>query len=313
MEAPTGQVLLYDAGPTDGNVASQLRSLGIEHIDLIVASHNHSDHIGGLVEVFAQFSVNFYIDNAFPHTTRMYERVWETFLESGAQLLDPEPRTINLGDVRLTIIPPTGDHGLDQNNNIVGVRLDYGKFSAFFPGDAEEAQWLAWLRDHPDVLTPVTLHQASHHGSRHGDIPQTIGALQPEFVVIGVGRGNSYRHPHDEALLMYSGLPVYRTDLHGRIVVNAEEDGTYTVAYETGTLDIAENIPYFPGCIDINTASFEELQLIQQIGPERAQQVIEMRAIFPFRTVESLLRVRGIGAVRLGQIQDEGIACVFVE
>lgn len=313
MQAPTGQVLLYDAGPADGDVASQLRSLGVEHINLIVASHNHTDHIGGLVEVFAQFSVNFYIDNAFPHTTRMWDRVWETFLESEAQLLDPEPRTINLGDVRLTVVPPTGDHSLDQNNNIVGIRLDYGAFSAFFPGDAEEAQWRAWLQDYPDVLSPVTLHQASHHGSRHGDIPETIGALQPEIVVIGVGHGNSYKHPHEEALLMYSGLPVYRTDIHGRIVIHASEDGSYTVEFETGTLEVAENIPFFPGCVNINTASFEELQLIKQIGPDRAQQVIDLRTIFPFRTVESLLRVRGIGPVRIEQIFEEGIACVFVE
>lgn len=313
VQAPSGQTLLYDAGPASGDVAAQLRSLGIERIDLVVASHNHDDHIGGLVDVFAQFPVNFYIDNAFEHTTRTYERVWEAFLETGAQLLEPNMRTINLGDVRLTVVPPMGDQSLDQNNNIVGIRLDYGAFSAFFPGDAEEAQWRAWLRDFPDVLSPVTLHQASHHGSKQGDIPQTIGALRPEIVVIGVGLDNSYKHPHEEALLMYSGLPVYRTDLHGRIVITGKQDGSYTVEYETGTLEVAEGIPYFPGCVNINTASFEELQLIKQIGPDRAQQVIDLRAIFPFRTVESLRRVSGIGPVRMEQIFEEGIACVFVE
>ncbi|GGK36497.1 hypothetical protein GCM10010965_31800 [Caldalkalibacillus thermarum] len=60
-------------------------------------------------------------------------------------------------------------------------------------------------------------------------------------------------------------------------------------------------------CIDINSASFEELQQIVHIGPERAQQIIELR---PFYSLDDLLRVDGIGPSRLQDIKDQGLACV---
>ncbi len=229
ITAPTGQTVLYDAGPASSQVAEQLRELGVTGLNLVISSHAHADHIGGMAEVIQLFQPVFYMDNGVPHTTRTYERTLQAALASDAQLLEPVRRTLNLGDVRLVIIPPAQVRARDQNNSSVGLRIDYGSFSALLPGDAEAEQWDYWLREHSDLLGPVDVHMASHHGSRNGDTVRGMSVLEPETVVISLAADNQYGHPHMEALLNYSGSTVYRTDLHGRISIKASPDGSYTV------------------------------------------------------------------------------------
>jgi competence protein ComEC len=77
----------------------------------------------------------------------------------------------------------------------------------------------------------VHVHKASHRGSRNGDTPEAIRALGPEVVVIGLAAGNTYGHPHEEALALYRsvGATVYRTDRHGQVTVEAHRSGEYRV------------------------------------------------------------------------------------
>lgn len=229
ITAPTGQTVLYDAGPANGGAADQLRELGVTGLNLVIASHAHADHIGGMAEVIQLFEPVFYMDNGMTHTTRTYERTLQAALDSQVQLLEPIRRTLNVGGVQLLIIPPAQTSASDQNNNSIGLRVDYGSFSALLPGDAEAEQWSYWLREHPDLLGRVHVHMASHHGSSNGDTVQGMAALEPEVVVMSLAADNQYGHPHVEALLNYSGSTVYRTDQHGRIVIKAEPDGSYTI------------------------------------------------------------------------------------
>lgn len=229
IQAPTGQTVLYDAGPRTGNAAATLRALGVEQLNLVIASHAHEDHIGGMGDVLSTYRPAFFMDNGIAHTTRTYERTLEAVHGAGSQLLGPEHRAISLGDVTLTIAPPPGTNTRDQNNNSIGLRIDYGSFSAFLSGDAEESQWNWWLHNHPDLFEPVTLHLSSHHGSRNGDTHAVIAALQPRVVAISLGSGNSYGHPHAEVLDLYQQAIVYRTDQHGHVQVRACPDGRFSL------------------------------------------------------------------------------------
>lgn len=229
ITAPTGQAVLYDAGPAGANVVAELQQLGVTNLNLVIASHAHADHIGGMADVIDVFRPAFYMDNGLPHTTRTYERTLEAALASEAQLLEPIRRSIGLGEVQLLVLPPAQVRATDQNNNSIGLRIEYGEFSALLPGDAEAEQWGFWLQEHADLLGIVQVHMASHHGSRNGDTAAGIAAVAPEVVVITTGADNQYGHPHPEALNHYYGATVYRTDLQGRITVNAAVDGSYTV------------------------------------------------------------------------------------
>jgi competence protein ComEC len=234
IRAPTGQSVLYDGGDRGSDIVRRLREQGVTELTLVIASHNHADHIGGLSEVIRAFRPAYVMENGLPHTTRTYERFLEAIEAAGSQLLEAERRTIRLGDAELLIIPPSGRSSWGQNDNSVGVLVQFGSFRASLMGDAEHRQFGWWLQSHSDIFQPVQVHKASHHGSRNGDTPGALRALRPEVVVIGLGLDNSYGHPHHEALSRYRqlGAKICRTDVHGDITIEASRTGNYSLTTE---------------------------------------------------------------------------------
>jgi competence protein ComEC len=308
IQSPTGQAVLYDGGERSAGLAEQLRRRGVRGLDLVIASHNHADHIGGLPEVIREFRPRFVMDNGVPHTTRTYENFLQAIEAAGSQLLAAERRTIRLGDAELEIIPPPGRSAWGHNDNSVGVRVRFGEFRATLLGDAEHRQFEWWLRQHRDAFEPVQVHKASHHASRNGDTPEAIRALRPEVVVIGVGADNTYGHPHPEALELYRSINavVYRTDEHGAVSIEARSSGEYAVRTERGEAQPATAA----SCVDVNRAATDELLRILHIDAERAEQILRLRQERAFRSVGELTRVSGIGAARVREIQEQGLACV---
>jgi competence protein ComEC len=235
IRAPSGRSVLYDGGSDGDRLLALLDSAGVTSLELVIASHNHADHIGGLVGVMERYRPRFVVENGIPHTTRTYERFLRAVLAAGSQRLEPTRRTIMLDSVRLVILPPPARAALGQNDNSVGLRVEFGEFSATMLGDAEPRQQDWWLATHPDLFGPVQVHKASHHGSANGDTPAMLGVLRPGVVVIGVGAENRYGHPHPDMLALYRefGADVYRTDVHGTVKIFAQDGGqTRTVMRE---------------------------------------------------------------------------------
>lgn len=235
--SPAGPNVLYDAGESPSRIITHLQAVGVSRLDLVVASHNHTDHIGGLAEVIRLFRPRFYLDNGLPATTLTYRRVLEALQLTGTQLLDPTSRQIRLGDdAFISVLPPSGMPGWDQNDNAVGLILTVGQFRLSLGGDAEERQWNWWIRHHLDLLGRVHVHKASHHGSTNGDTAAALSVLAPDAVVISVGRNNGYGHPRPEALRLYAehGSTTFRTDINGTVLVEADASGRYAIRVERG-------------------------------------------------------------------------------
>jgi beta-lactamase superfamily II metal-dependent hydrolase len=185
-----GKTALVDAGGS-ARIASYLQSLHVDTIDLVVASHNHADHIGGMTAVFQSAVVRFYLDNHVRTTTATYLRTLSAVTSSGAQYLLPTARTITLGTATIQILPPPPSN--DQNNSSVGVLVEFGEFHALLTGDSELKELQSWLGD--GAIPRVNVVKVAHHGSSNGSSGEWIDATRPQVAVISVGAGNSYGHP----------------------------------------------------------------------------------------------------------------------
>jgi hypothetical protein len=171
------------------------------------------------------------MDSGVPASTLVYAGVLEAAAAAGSALLEPVSRRIALGDVSLVVVPPPGIAAWDQYDNSIGLIVEFGAFRLSLAGDAEPREWAWWTTHHPEWLTPVHVHKASHHGSANGDTADAIARLSPEIVIVSAGQENAYGHPDPAALRLYAdnGAQVYRTDVHGTVIVEAEPSGRYTV------------------------------------------------------------------------------------
>jgi beta-lactamase superfamily II metal-dependent hydrolase len=232
--SPSGPNVLYDGGDSPSTILTHIDAVGVSRIDLVVASHNHTDHIGGLAEVIRRFRPRFYLDNGFPATTLAYKQVLEAIQIAGTELLEPANRQIRLGDdTSLRVLPPSGIKAWNQNDNSVGLILTFGQFRLSLGGDAEQRQWDWWIEHHSDALGRVQVHKSSHHGSASGDTATALSVLAPDVVIISAGRNNG---PHPQALRLYAeqGSTILRTDLNGTIVIEAETSGRYAIRVARG-------------------------------------------------------------------------------
>ncbi|WP_420461829.1 lamin tail domain-containing protein [Candidatus Palauibacter sp.] len=228
VQVPSGQVALIDAGRSD--VVRILRQFGVSEIDLLVATHPHADHIGGMAGVIATFPVRFYMDNGQPHTTATYRRLLAALdARPDITYLEASPRTLTLGEVEIEVLPLLPPGSTQHNDRSVSLVVRYGNFTAFLSGDSEVRQLTHLVGQ--GAVHETTLLKAPHHGSDNGFTRDFLDMARPRVVVISVGR-NSYGHPRPAAVQAYdaSGATVFRTDLHGHVSVSGRQSGDYEVA-----------------------------------------------------------------------------------
>jgi len=323
IRLPDGRAVLYDGGDVGTDLLPMLERAGVESLELVIASHNHADHIGGLPGVVERYRPRFIMENGVSHTSRAYGRFLRAARNAGSLRLSATPRTIELGEVRLHVVPPPGDTRWGHNDNSIGLIVEYGAFRASLLGDSEHALQAWWIHEHGELLQRVAVHKASHHGSRNGDSAEMLDRLRPALVVVSSGSGNSYWHPHPEALALYSavGATVLRTDAGGTIVIVVTTDGQVELRRQAGAplpslparnAVIAPSAGAAPGvaCVDINSAVLADLLRIDHIKEVWGRQIVRLRLQREFRSVDDLARVRGIADARVREIRDQRVACM---
>jgi competence protein ComEC len=231
VTSPTGKTVLIDGGPREAGpaVTALLQARGATAIDLVLLTHRHEDHLGGLAAVVRAFPVRMFMDAPFPHASQVYERLLETLAERKITVRQAERgRTIDIGGgATITLLTPPEPaitrSRSDVNANSVVVRLDYGTVGVLFAADAEP-ETERWLLASPARLSAQIL-KVAHHGGRYSSTPAFLRAVAPTAAVISVGAVNEYRHPTPETLarLARQRAHVYRTDQDG--TVSVETDG----------------------------------------------------------------------------------------
>lgn len=223
------QAVLVDGG-RGRDFILVLADHGVDTLAAVVASHNHADHIGGLVAVVADYPIGrFYGNGRTPESG--LARELEHWLALRAVPRPPPPwAPIRLGDVTITVFPSALDPGrASENNSSLGVLIERGVFRALLTGDSEQEQLMGWLE--AGAAGDVDVLKAAHHGARNGLTPGWLDRTRPEVVVISVGARNGYAHP-DPWALRYYGLrnrTIYRTDLHGTVTVSVDSTGRYRI------------------------------------------------------------------------------------
>lgn len=239
--SPTGKTVLVDGGPTEASavLAQRLPEFVQAPLDLVILTHPHLDHLGGLERAITSMGAKRFLDSGFDHPSKAYAHLLNFLARTGVQLMTPlvdadkpeELVTIGLGGgAALHILWPrkpqedflTGTRS-DANSNSIVARLTYGKTAFMFVGDAEPETESHLLRKNLDLT--ATVLKVGHHGGRYSSTERWLAAIKSKAAVISCAAANDYGHPSPEALsrLTSSGAQVFRTDQHGD--VTAVSDG----------------------------------------------------------------------------------------
>lgn len=224
LQLPNGKTLLIDAGnPGDGPfIADYIRSLGISHIDYIVATHPHADHIGGMAEIIYKFDIGEIYMPKISHTSKTYETLLHTIRDNGLKIHNGTAGSLlfNHDECRAEILSPDSSVlSADLNDASIVCKISYGKTSFLFTGDISSAIETRLSNPACAVL------KVAHHGSDTSSSAAFLKKASPEYAVISVGKNNSYGHPASDTLerLDQAGAEILTTSEWGTIIF--ESDG----------------------------------------------------------------------------------------
>lgn len=240
IQTPEGKTILVDGGKKESGpkVVSYLKNIGVNSIDLLVATHPDADHIGGLIDVLKNFPVNQVLDSGKEHTT-------QTYLEY-LQLVDSKniPFTVaqigqNIsldGNIKMTVLN-SGNSKTDNNEASVALKITYGDMDILLTGDAETEQERMMLSR---FNVEADIYKAAHHGSNTGNSLEFLMAVSPSATILSYGKDNNYGHPHQEVVqrLQQIDSKIYSTADSGNIVftVNKTSFSVSTKPWSNGTI-----------------------------------------------------------------------------
>jgi competence protein ComEC len=189
------RAIVIDVGPDPQLIDSCLRQLGISEIPLLILTHSHLDHVGGL---------------AGARKNRRVGRTWYGNVFAGTRA--------KIGQIAVDVKWPDRAGGYTPNNSSIAAVITAPDFTLFAAGDIEppvQSQLVS-------RIGKVDIYKVAHHGSRFQDL-DLLRELSPQIVVLSVGATNTYGHPAPGLIsaLTELGAKVLRTDIDGAVAIRA--------------------------------------------------------------------------------------------
>lgn len=226
IKTPSGKTMLIDAGNNGDKdtITSYIKGMGISKIDVLVGTHPHEDHIGSLDTVIQDFPVgNIYMPKV-SSTTKTYKDVVDAIKSKNMKVTQAKAgMQFELDEgITVRILSPVADKYEELNDYSAVLKLTYKNVSFLFTGDAGRIAEMEMLNGKENLAAQVL--KVGHHGSSTSTTDQFIDAVDPEYAVISVGKGNDYGHPALSTLnkLEQRGIKVFRTDEDGTVVLSTD-------------------------------------------------------------------------------------------
>ena len=212
--------ILIDAGNNeDGEkLVNYLKNdLNIEKFNMVVGTHPHEDHIGGLDNVIDSFDIDTILMPNATSTSKTFENVLDSIEKKDYKITVPKiNEEFNYNNINIKVLY-TGTDEKDLNNTSIVLKLTYQNNKFLFMGDATSKVEKKLLNE--DIKSDVL--KIGHHGSEYSTTKNFLDKVNPQYAIIEVGKNNTYKHPKEITLdkLNKKNIKIYRTDIDGTIKV----------------------------------------------------------------------------------------------
>ncbi len=219
-----GAGIVIDTGTEPAVDDACLRGLGVRRVPLLVITHLHADHVGGVTGAMHGRPVGAIVTGPLRDPPGAWRDLVQAAATRGLPVLQPHPgKSWQIGPVQLTVLAPRAafhDTHSDPNNSSLILRARAAGHTILLAGDAEIETERAMLRDHVDVRADIL--KVGHHGSAYFD-PRFVESVGARLAIISVGARNDYGHPAPSLLseLSADGMSIARTDRLGDLAVTA--------------------------------------------------------------------------------------------